>query len=130
MSIPSFGEYRKNEISTKPYENLSSIEIGENEFYFSEKGSDENGNYEWESLADSSFKVVTLEDLAKNEKFIGDLIDVAIKNEVSVKDKELKVLLRDVMDETLGFDLPFTLLDTNSFNKELTYYNAKTAINT
>ena len=52
-------------------------------------------------------------------------IDVASKHEIKLDNKELKVAIRDLMDETLGFNLPFTLLNNEMFNKELTYYNAK-----
>lgn len=132
MSLSNFGKHREEEIINKPYENLKSIDVSDDSFYFSHKGSDQNGNYEWEKISDPSFQIVSIDQLREDTEFMEKLKSACEKFEVEFKTEEeqFKVTLRNLYDETAGFDLPFTLLDADAFNKELLYHNAKEQIKT
>lgn len=129
MDITNFQDHLQSEIQNKPYENLNNIVLEDGVYYYSPKGSSKNGVYEWDSLADESFRIATLEELRGDKDFMDSVFDVFKTLPSETKSKlngaDLNVILREIMDETLGFGLPFTLLDAASFSKELEYYNVK-----
>lgn len=128
MSLPNFSEHQRKEIIKNPHLHLDKIQLGPTDYYYSTKGANSNGIYEWEFLSDESFKIVNLQELLNDTDFKNKLsaelferrINIEVKDELS-----LSRALRELYEETLGYGLSFTLLNSDEFNKEFSYYNAK-----
>lgn len=128
MSLSNFSEYQKKEVLANPHLHLDKIELGKDDYFYSTKGSNKNGIYEWEDISDDTFRLKNIKELFNDEDFRNNLAGELFENKIkiNVKDEETLVrALRELYDQTLGYGLSFTLLNVDEFNKEYLYYNAK-----